>query len=112
MDDPKVWCTRVEQIFNYQVIPNSQKFPLTSFHPKAETMEWWQWLKHAYKKEDKEDEEKFLHLNLQDKVPGVGGGINKPKKSSMKKSRTMRGLHDSWVPWSNMMVEIFSIIVA
>ena len=31
-DDPKVWCTRVEQFLDYQVTPNSQKVPLTSFH--------------------------------------------------------------------------------
>ena len=52
-DDPKVWCARVEQFFNYQVTPNSQKVPLNSFHLEAETKEWWQWLKYAYKEEDK-----------------------------------------------------------
>ena len=31
-DDPKVWCTRVKQFFNYQVNSNSQKVPLNSFH--------------------------------------------------------------------------------
>ena len=54
-DDKKVWCASVEQFFNYQVTPNSQKVPLNSFHLKAETKEWWQWLKYAYKEEDKED---------------------------------------------------------
>ena len=58
------------------------------------------------------DEEKFLHLKLEDKVLAVGGGIDKPKKWSMKKSCIVHGLHDSWVPWSNMMVEIFSVIIA
>ena len=44
----------MEQFFDYQVTPNSQKVPLASFHLKGEASEWWPWLKHAYKEEDKE----------------------------------------------------------
>ena len=39
-DDPKVWPTRVEQFFDYQVTPYSQKVPLTSFHVEGEASEW------------------------------------------------------------------------
>ena len=59
----------MEQFLNYQVTLNSQKVPLASFHLEEEANEWWQWLKHAYKEDDKE---KFLQLNLKDKVPVMG----------------------------------------
>ena len=39
-----------------------------------EANEWWQWLKHAYKEDDKDDEEKFLHWNIKDKFPVIVGG--------------------------------------
>ena len=68
-DGSKVWCARVKQFFNYQVTPNSQKVPLNSFHLEAETQEWWQWLKYAYKEKDKEHQEKFFNFNIKNKVP-------------------------------------------
>ena len=58
--DPKVWSTKVLQFFDYQVTPHSQKVPLTSFHVEGEANEWWQWLKHAYKEDNKDDEDKFF----------------------------------------------------
>ena len=57
----------------YQVTPNSQKVLLASFHVEGEANEWWQWLKHAYKEDDKDNEEKFLHWNLEDKVLVIVG---------------------------------------
>ena len=57
----------------YQVIPNSQKVLLASFHVEGEANEWWQWLKQAYKEDDKDNEEKFLHWNLEDKVLVIVG---------------------------------------
>ena len=39
-DDPMVWSTTVEQYFYYQVIPNSQKVPITYFHVEGEANEW------------------------------------------------------------------------
>ena len=47
-EDPTVWCTRVQQFFDYQLTSNSRKVPLVSFHLEGEASEWWQSLKRAY----------------------------------------------------------------
>ena len=52
--DPTEWFTRVEQFFDYQDTPGSQKVPLASYHMEGEANQWWQWLKRAYKEENQE----------------------------------------------------------
>ena len=52
--DPMEWFTQVEQFFDYQDTPRSQKVPLASYHMEGEANQWWQWLKRAYKEENQE----------------------------------------------------------
>ena len=50
-DDPTEWLNRVEQFFDYQNTPESQRVPLASFHLEGEANQWWQWLHCTYKEE-------------------------------------------------------------
>jgi hypothetical protein len=53
-NDPTEWFNRVDQFFEYQGTVETQKVSLASFHLQGEANQWWQWLRRAYKEEDKE----------------------------------------------------------
>ncbi|KAF2320421.1 hypothetical protein GH714_027462 [Hevea brasiliensis] len=47
-DDPTEWFTRVDQFFEYQGTPDSEKVSLASYHLRGEANEWWQWLRRTH----------------------------------------------------------------
>ncbi|KAF2310237.1 hypothetical protein GH714_007360 [Hevea brasiliensis] len=47
-DDPTEWFTRVDQFFEYQGTPDSEKVSLASYHLWGEANEWWQWLRRTH----------------------------------------------------------------
>jgi hypothetical protein len=53
-NDPTEWFNRVDQFFEYQGTAETQKMSLASFHLQGEANQWWQWLRRAYKDEDRE----------------------------------------------------------
>ena len=53
-DDPTEWFTRVDQFVEYQGTTEVQKASLASFHLEGEANQWWQWLRRAYREENKE----------------------------------------------------------
>jgi len=53
-NDPTEWFNRVDQFFEYQGTAETQKVSLASFHLQGEANQWWQWLRRAYKDEDRE----------------------------------------------------------
>ncbi|XP_037496276.1 uncharacterized protein LOC119371008 [Jatropha curcas] len=48
------WFTRVDQFFEYQCTPETQKVASASFHLEGEANQWWQWLRRASLEERKE----------------------------------------------------------
>ena len=53
-NDPTEWFNRVDQFFEYQSTIEAQKVSLASFHLQGEANQWWQWLRRAYKDEERE----------------------------------------------------------
>lgn len=47
-DDPTEWFTRVDQFFEYQGTPETEKVSLASYHLRGEANEWWQWLRRTH----------------------------------------------------------------
>ncbi|KAG8642458.1 hypothetical protein MANES_12G088990v8 [Manihot esculenta] len=47
-DDPTEWFARVDQFFDYQGTPDSEKVSLASYHLRGEANEWWQWLRRTH----------------------------------------------------------------
>ncbi|KAK0588855.1 hypothetical protein LWI29_006264 [Acer saccharum] len=52
-DDPIEWFNRVDQFFEFQGTIETKKVSLASFHLEGEANQWWQWLRRAYKEEDR-----------------------------------------------------------
>ncbi|KAH9704452.1 hypothetical protein KPL70_011464 [Citrus sinensis] len=52
-DDPTEWFNRVTQFFEYQDTTDDQKVSLASFHLEGEANQWWQWLRQAYREEER-----------------------------------------------------------
>jgi len=53
-NDPTEWFNIVDQFFEYQSTIEAQKVSLASFHLQGEANQWWQWLRRAYKDEERE----------------------------------------------------------
>ncbi|KAH9704605.1 hypothetical protein KPL70_011534 [Citrus sinensis] len=51
--DPTEWHNRILQFFEYQESTDEQKVSLASFHLEGEANQWWQWLRRAYREENK-----------------------------------------------------------
>ena len=51
--DPTEWHNRILQFFEYQESTDEQKLSLASFHLEGEANQWWQWLRRAYREENK-----------------------------------------------------------
>ncbi|KAF2325565.1 hypothetical protein GH714_030423 [Hevea brasiliensis] len=45
---------KVDQFFGFQGTTEAQKVSLASFHLEGEANQWWQWLRRAYKEEQRE----------------------------------------------------------
>ena len=43
-DDPTEWFNRVNQFFEFQNTPETQKVSLASYHLEGEANQWWQWI--------------------------------------------------------------------
>ncbi|KAK1568271.1 hypothetical protein Q3G72_022479 [Acer saccharum] len=52
-DNPTEWFNRVDQFFEFQGTIETKKVSLASFHLEGEANQWWQWLRRAYKEEDR-----------------------------------------------------------
>ncbi|GJR11182.1 ribonuclease H-like domain-containing protein [Tanacetum coccineum] len=53
-EDPTEWFIKVDQFFEYQGTPVTQKVSLASYHLQGESNQWWRWLCNAYQEEGKE----------------------------------------------------------
>ncbi|GJT09596.1 hypothetical protein Tco_0856638 [Tanacetum coccineum] len=53
-EDPTECFTKVDQFFEYQGTPVTQKASLASYHLQGEANQWWRWLRKAYQEEGKE----------------------------------------------------------
>ncbi|GJU79604.1 hypothetical protein Tco_1281969, partial [Tanacetum coccineum] len=63
-EDPTEWFTKVDQFFEYQGTPVTQKVSLTSYHLQGEANQWWRWLCKTYQEEGKEVTWEIFHEEL------------------------------------------------
>jgi hypothetical protein len=50
-DDPTEWFNRVNQFFEFQNTPETQKVSLASYHLEGEANQWWQWIRRLTEEE-------------------------------------------------------------
>ncbi|KAF2322806.1 hypothetical protein GH714_031011 [Hevea brasiliensis] len=97
-DDPTEWFTRVDQFFEYQGTPDSEKVSLASYHLRGEANEWWQWLRRTHTKQGRQvkgwTQKALVGTFMGGLKPEIAEGIRMFKPKTLKEAISLARMRD------------------